>query len=69
MTAVAEAPKNRYAAAPRNSDYTIDQDWGSYTAEESPDLRRSRPSVGSGPRSRHPCRRDGTEADLILSAA
>ena len=26
--------KNRYAAAPRSADFTIDQDWGSYTAAE-----------------------------------
>jgi len=28
------APKNRYANAKRNADWTIDQDWQSYTAEE-----------------------------------
>ncbi|MEM7443704.1 MAG: phenylalanine 4-monooxygenase [Pseudomonadota bacterium] len=27
-------PRNRYLSAPRNPDYTIDQDWGSYSAEE-----------------------------------
>ena len=27
-------PKNRYATAPRAADFTIDQDWGSYTAAE-----------------------------------
>lgn len=27
-------PKNRYADAPRNADWTIDQNWRSYTAEE-----------------------------------
>jgi phenylalanine-4-hydroxylase len=27
-------PKNRYADAPRNADYTIDQDWESYSAAE-----------------------------------
>lgn len=26
--------KNRYAAAPKNADFTIDQDWTSYSAEE-----------------------------------
>lgn len=26
--------KNRYANAPKNADYTIDQDWQSYTADE-----------------------------------
>jgi phenylalanine-4-hydroxylase len=26
--------KNRYASAPRNADWTIDQNWSSYTAEE-----------------------------------
>jgi phenylalanine-4-hydroxylase len=28
------AAKNRYADAPRNADYTIDQMWHSYSAEE-----------------------------------
>ncbi|MEM1105332.1 MAG: phenylalanine 4-monooxygenase [Pseudomonadota bacterium] len=28
------AEKNRYLAAPRNEDWTIDQDWASYTPEE-----------------------------------
>ncbi|MCG7852115.1 MAG: phenylalanine 4-monooxygenase [Methanosarcinaceae archaeon] len=28
------SPKNRYANATRNSDYTIDQAWGTYTADE-----------------------------------
>jgi phenylalanine-4-hydroxylase len=28
------APKNRYHAAPRNPDFTIDQDWASYSAAE-----------------------------------
>lgn len=27
-------PKNRYANAPKNADYTIDQRWDSYTADE-----------------------------------
>ncbi len=27
-------PKNRYASAPRNADWTIDQNWPSYSAEE-----------------------------------
>ena len=31
--AIAE-PKNRYADAPKNADYTIDQDWQSYSADE-----------------------------------
>lgn len=30
----ASIEKNRYALAPRNADWTIDQDWPSYTAEE-----------------------------------
>ena len=38
MTEVFEAgssvPKNRYAQAPRHADWTIDQNWPSYTAEE-----------------------------------
>lgn len=33
MTAAPEE-KNRYAYAPRRADWTIDQDWASYTAEE-----------------------------------
>ncbi|MGJ0507346.1 MAG: phenylalanine 4-monooxygenase [Methylocystis sp.] len=32
--AEALADKNRYAHAPRNADWTIDQDWASYTPEE-----------------------------------
>lgn len=32
--AVASQEKNRYARAPRKDDWTIDQDWASYTAEE-----------------------------------
>src|SRR4051812_25080870 len=28
------APVNRYKSAPRNADYSIDQDWASYSAEE-----------------------------------
>jgi phenylalanine-4-hydroxylase len=28
------AAKNRYADAPRNADYTIDQMWHSYSGEE-----------------------------------
>ena len=28
------APKNRFADAPRSADWTIDQNWASYTAEE-----------------------------------
>ena len=37
MCAMPAAPltgKNRYADAPRNADYTIDQRWDTYTAEE-----------------------------------
>lgn len=30
----AQAHKNRYASAPKNPDYTIDQDWQSYSAAE-----------------------------------
>ena len=26
--------KNRYATAPRNADWTIDQDWSSYSSQE-----------------------------------
>ena len=31
---IAIAEKNRYANAPKNDDYTIDQDWNSYSDEE-----------------------------------
>lgn len=34
MPAQALTGKNRYADAPRNADYTIDQRWDTYTAEE-----------------------------------
>jgi phenylalanine-4-hydroxylase len=34
MTVVAEPETNRYHNAKRNPDYTIDQDWRSYTADE-----------------------------------
>ena len=34
MVLNAAAPKNRYADAPKNADYTIDQRWESYTPEE-----------------------------------
>jgi phenylalanine-4-hydroxylase len=34
MTVVAETGTNRYLNATRNPDYTIDQDWPSYTREE-----------------------------------
>ena len=34
MPAQALSGKNRYADAPRNADYTIDQRWDSYSAEE-----------------------------------
>ena len=34
MPAVPLTSKNRYANAPRNADYTIDQRWESYTPEE-----------------------------------
>ena len=30
----AQIPKNRYASNPRNADWTIAQDWPSYTSEE-----------------------------------
>lgn len=33
-------PRNRYASAPRHSDWTIDQDWRSYSAEEHDRWRR-----------------------------
>ena len=32
--ALGAAPVNRYKSAPRNPDYTIDQDWSSYSAAE-----------------------------------
>src|SRR5262245_26685344 len=34
MTVVAETGTNRYLNAKRNPDYTIDQDWQSYTCDE-----------------------------------
>ncbi len=34
MPVVSLSSKNRYADAPRNADYTIDQRWDSYTADE-----------------------------------
>ncbi|MEZ6011613.1 MAG: phenylalanine 4-monooxygenase [Hyphomonas sp.] len=34
MPATDIAPKNRYADVPKNADYTIDQDWKSYTPAE-----------------------------------
>jgi phenylalanine-4-hydroxylase len=34
LETAASPPKNRYANAPRNADWTIDQNWPSYTADE-----------------------------------
>lgn len=34
MSASSVSPKNRYADAPKNADYTIDQRWESYSPEE-----------------------------------
>ena len=34
MTTAETASKNRYRDAPRNADFTIDQNWDSYTAAE-----------------------------------
>lgn len=34
------SPRNRYADAPRNADWTIDQDWPSYSAQEHDRWRR-----------------------------
>ena len=34
IEANASVPKNRYARAPRHADWTIDQDWPSYSPDE-----------------------------------
>ncbi|MBS0248292.1 MAG: phenylalanine 4-monooxygenase, partial [Proteobacteria bacterium] len=34
QSAAAEIGKNRYRNAPRRADYTIDQDWSSYSPAE-----------------------------------
>ena len=57
MTEVSEAgssaPKNRYAEAKRHADWTIDQDWPSYSARGARSLEPSvRPSIQAAARPR-----------------